>query len=339
MAVAFSISNRIQKLWQVSLLTAFTLSAFAQEASSPKWAIAIHGGAGTILKSQMTPEKEAAYYDALQNALAAGQAVLQKGGTSVEAVIAVIIPLEDSPLFNAGKGAVFSHDGHNELDASIMEGRHLQAGAVAGVRHIRNPILLARAVMDHSPHVLLTGRGAEAFAKSLGMAQVDREYFFTQRRWDSLQKAKAKQHKTKKHGTVGVVALDIHGNLAAGTSTGGLTNKRYGRVGDSPIIGAGTYADNHSVAVSATGQGEYFIRAAIAYDIAARVAYKGEPIQKATDHVIHGKLTNMGGSGGVIVVNTKGEVAMAFNTDGMYRGYWIEGSQPHIAIYKEAPHR
>ena len=310
-------------------------TVWGQEAHKPEWAIAIHGGAGTILKKNMTAEREKAYHAALQEALAAGQAVLAKGGTSVEAVLAAIVPMEDSPLFNAGKGAVFTHDGHNELDASIMNGQDLQAGAVAGVRRIRNPILLARAVMDHSPHVLLTGQGAEAFAKTQGIVEVDPKFFFTQRRWDALQKAKAKQHKDKKHGTVGVVALDRHGNLAAGTSTGGLTNKRYGRVGDSPIIGAGTYADNQSVAVSATGQGEYYIRGAIAFDIAARVAYKGQAVQKATDSVIHGKLTDMGGTGGVIVMDAHGRIAMAFNTSGMYRGHWVAGSKPHTAIYKD----
>jgi len=307
--------------------------ASAQSGEKPMWAIAIHGGAGTILKSQMSDDMEKAYRQALMEALKAGQDVLAKGGSSLDAVIAAIVPMENSPLFNAGKGAVFTHEGHNELDASIMEGKTLQAGAVAGVRTIRNPILLARAVMEHSPHVLLTGDGAQAFAKTQNIETVDAKYFFTQRRWDALQKAKANMHKDKKHGTVGVVALDRHGNLAAGTSTGGLTNKRYGRVGDSPIIGAGTYADNQSVAVSATGQGEYFIRAAVAHDIAARVAYAGTDIQKATDQVIQAKLTKMGGTGGVIVLNTDGQVAMSFNTQGMYRAAWVEGSKPKIAIY------
>lgn len=311
-----------------------SLQLWSQSQSRPEWAIAIHGGAGTILKENMTPEQEKAYHSALREALAAGQAVLAKGGTSIEAVIAAIVPMEDSPLFNAGKGAVFTHDGHNELDASIMRGQDLQAGAVAGVKRIRNPILLAQAVMDHSPHVLLTGDGAEAFAKTQGIAEVDPKFFFTQRRWDALQKAKAKQSKDKKHGTVGVVALDRFGNLAAGTSTGGMTNKRYGRVGDSPIIGAGTYADNQSVAVSATGQGEYYIRGAIAYDIAARVAYKGETVAAASNSVIHKKLTAMGGSGGVIVLDASGNIAMTFNTAGMYRGSWVAGSDPQTAIYK-----
>ena len=307
----------------------------AQEASKPEWAIAIHGGAGTILKSQMSDEQDKAYREALLAALKAGQEVLARGGSSLDAVTAAIVPMENSPLFNAGKGAVFTHEGHNELDASIMEGKTLQAGAVAGVRTIRNPILLAKAVMEQSPHVLLTGEGAEAFAKTQHIATADPKYFFTQRRWDALEKAKAKMHKDKKHGTVGVVALDKNGNLAAGTSTGGLTNKRYGRVGDSPIIGAGTYADNQSVAVSATGQGEYFIRAAVAHDIAARVAYTGAAIQKAADDVIQVKLTKMGGTGGVIVLNTAGEVAMSFNTEGMYRAAWVAGGDPQIAIYKD----
>lgn len=318
------------------LLGPFFLSkASAQETAKPKWAIAIHGGAGTILKANMTAEKEKAYHAALKQALEAGQAVLAKGGSSLDAVVAAIKPMEDSPLFNAGKGAVFTHDGHNELDASIMDGKTLEAGAVAGVRTIKNPIDLARAVMDHSKHVLLTGAGAEAFAKTQNIEQVDPKYFFTQRRWDALQKAKKKMHKDKKHGTVGVVALDMQGNIAAGTSTGGLTNKRYGRVGDSPIIGAGTYADNASVAVSATGQGEYFIRASVAHDIAARVAYGGKSVSQATHEVIHSKLTGLGGTGGVIVLSAKGEVAMAFNTKGMYRGHWVEGQKLVTEIYEK----
>ena len=319
------------------LAVLFTVGVFATGQDTPTWAIVIHGGAGTILKANMTEDQEKTYHQALRQALEAGKAVLERGGSATDAVIAAIMPMEDSPLFNAGKGAVFTHEGHNELDASIMQGHDLKAGAVAGVRRIKNPIVLARAVMDHSRHVLLTGSGAETFAQTQGIEWVDPKYFFTQRRWDALQKAKENMHKDKKHGTVGVVVLDSRGNLAAGTSTGGMTNKQYGRVGDSPIIGAGTYADNSSVAVSATGEGEYFIRAAVAHDIAARVAYKGLSVKEATRQVIHEKLTTMGGTGGVIVLNTKGDIAMDFNTEGMYRGYWISGKEPVTEIYEVKP--
>lgn len=319
------------------LAVLFTVGVFATGQDTPTWAIVIHGGAGTILKANMTEDQEKTYHQALRQALEAGKAVLERGGSATDAVIAAIMPMEDSPLFNAGKGAVFTHEGHNELDASIMQGHDLKAGAVAGVRRIKNPIVLARAVMDHSRHVLLTGSGAEAFAQTQGIEWVDPKYFFTQRRWDALQKAKENMHKDKKHGTVGVVVLDSRGNLAAGTSTGGMTNKQYGRVGDSPIIGAGTYADNSSVAVSATGEGEYFIRAAVAHDIAARVAYKGLSVKEATRQVIHEKLTTMGGTGGVIVLNTKGDIAMDFNTEGMYRGYWISGNELVTEIYEVKP--
>ena len=312
-------------------------SAFAAE---PMHAIAIHGGAGTILKKNMTPEKEKAYQDALLEALTIGNKILAEGGTSLDAVVATIVYLEDSPLFNAGKGAVFTHDGTNELDASIMNGADLSAGAVAGVTTVKNPIQLARAVMEQSPHVMMSGKGAEQFAKQQGIDLVDPKYFYTERRWKALQKRKKKDKKAKldpdaKHGTVGVVALDRHGNLAAGTSTGGMTNKRYGRIGDSPIIGAGTYADNASCAVSATGHGEYFIRAAVAHDIAARVAYRGLSVKQASDEVVMKKLVEMGGTGGVIVLDRQGNVAMPFNTPGMYRGYQKAGEKAVIAIYKD----
>lgn len=312
--------------------------AYTSDGDRPAYALVLHGGAGTILKSEMTAQKEAAYRAKLEEALRTGEAVLAKGGTSLDAVVATIQLMEDSPLFNAGKGAVFSAEGANELDASIMDGSNLAAGAVAGVKRIKSPIALARLVMENSKHVMFSGEGAEAFAVSQGMALVDPKYFFTQRRWDSLQKVKqqeAKNKNPKKHGTVGVVALDQHGNLAAGTSTGGLTNKKFGRVGDSPIIGAGTYADNNTCGVSATGHGEYFIRAAVAHDIAARVEYKGLSVQAAADEVIRVKLVKMGGSGGVIVMDRKGKVAYSFNTAGMYRGYLKAGEQPHVEIYGE----
>ncbi|MFQ5535590.1 MAG: isoaspartyl peptidase/L-asparaginase family protein [Sphingomonadales bacterium] len=294
-------------------------------------AIVIHGGAGTIRKGDMTPEKEAAYRQALEDALQAGYRTLEQGGSSLDAVVTAIRLMEDSPLFNAGKGAVFTNDGKNELDASIMDGRSLNAGSVAGVSHIKNPIALARLVMEKSEHVMLTGEGAEAFAKTQGVERVDPSYFYTERRWRDLQH----RIKDSKHGTVGVVALDQNGNLAAGTSTGGMTNKKFGRVGDSPIIGAGTYANNDSCAVSGTGHGEYFIRANIAHDICALVEYKGLSVTEAADTVIHRKLTRMGGTGGVIVLDRKGNHAMVFNTEGMYRGYLRQGGEPEIRIYKE----
>jgi beta-aspartyl-peptidase (threonine type) len=246
--------------------------------------------------------------------------------------------MEDSPLFNAGKGAVFSSQGINELDASLMDGGTLASGAVAGVTRIKNPIVLARYVMERSWHVLLAGPGAEAFAAEQGMELVDRKYFFTQRRWDALEKARAKeaaQPAEKKHGTVGVIVLDAAGNLAAGTSTGGLTNKRFGRVGDSPIVGAGTYADNRTCGVSGTGQGEYFIRLGVARDISALMEYRGYDVQRACDTVIQEKLTALGGSGGVVALDARGNVGFSFNTSGMYRGYLKQGSEPITLIYKD----
>lgn len=294
-------------------------------------AIVIHGGAGTILKENMTAKTERAYEQALEAALNAGYQVLEQGGSSLDAVVAAIQLMEDSPLFNAGKGAVFTHDGKNELDASIMDGGTLNAGAVAGVTRIKSPIALARLVMEKSEHVMLSGEGAEEFAKSQGTEWTDPSYFYTERRWRALQQ----EIKDSKHGTVGVVALDRSGNLAAGTSTGGMTNKKWGRVGDSPIIGAGTYANNASCAVSGTGHGEYFIRANVAHDICAMVEYKGLSVEDAGNEVIHGKLTKMGGTGGVIIMDVKGNIAMPFNTAGMYRGYIMEGQEPVIRIYKD----
>ncbi|MCG7757826.1 MAG: isoaspartyl peptidase/L-asparaginase [Nitrosomonas sp.] len=296
--------------------------------------LVIHGGAGTISRSRLTPEREQAYRQVLTGTLIAGHAVLKAGGSSVDAVIAAIVVMGDSPLFNAGKGAVFSHEGRNELDASIMEGATRMAGAVAGVTSIRNPIRAAHAVMTNSAHVLLIGHGAETFAAEQGLAIVDPAYFYTQHRWDQLQKAIAKEQVVRdhdmesapsppsgdeKHGTVGAVALDCHGNLAAGTSTGGLTNKRFGRVGDSPIIGAGTYADNRSVAVSATGSGEMFIRTTAAFNTAAQVRLQHISPAEAADRTLD-EIAELGGDGGLIVLDAQGRYAMRFNTSGMFRG-------------------
>ena len=300
--------------------------------------LVIHGGAGVVAK-EVTPEKEKAVRAGLQKALDAGYGVLKSGGASLDAVVAAITVLEDDPNFNAGKGAVFNHDGKNELDASIMDGATRRAGSVANVHRIRNPILLARAVMDKSPHVMMVGDGAEAFAQSIGMTLVDPKYFYTDKRWQELQDAlreEAAQEKStaSKHGTVGAVALDSAGRLAAGTSTGGMTNKRFGRVGDSPVIGAGTYA-NARCAVSATGWGEFYIRAAAAHDICARVEYRGEPVKQAADDVVMEVVPKLGGDGGVIALDADGNFAAPFNTEGMYRGWIDRDGKAHIAIFAE----
>jgi len=291
------------------------------------FAIAIHGGAGTITRKNMTPEKESAYRSKLEEALNTGYAILENGGTSLDAVESTIRIMEDSELFNAGKGAVFTNAGTNELDASIMDGINLKAGAVAGVKTIKNPISAARKVMEETWHVMLSGDGADEFAKEQNLDIVDPIYFYTQRRWDSLKKTQ-----TKKHGTVGCVALDKKGNLAAGTSTGGLTNKQWGRVGDSPIIGAGTYANNKTCAVSGTGQGEYFIRGNVAYDVSAIMEYENESVGKAARKVIS-KLSDLGGEGGVIAMDSHGNISMPFNTSGMYRGFRKSNSSAKILIY------
>lgn len=295
--------------------------------------LVVHGGAGTITRGSMTPEREKEYRSALESALRAGHAVLARGGSSIDAVEAAIRILEDHPLFNAGKGAVFTHDGRNELDASIMDGKTKAAGAVASVTIVRNPISAARAVMERSPHVMMAGKGAELFATRMGLEIVDPSYFWTEHRWKALQRQLMEDE--KKFGTVGAVAVDRNGNLAAGTSTGGMTNKQYGRVGDSPIIGAGTYADNESCAVSATGHGEYFIRWTVASDIAALVKYRGMTVQEAGDEVINRKLKAVGGEGGVIIVDARGNVAMPFNSEGMYRGWIGPDATPHISIYRD----
>ena len=341
----------------LTALVAGVLSMSSAHAD-PAYVLAIHGGAGTILKQDMTPELEKAYVGTLKSALAAGEAVLKNHGSSVAAVEAAIRVMEDSPLFNAGKGAVFTSDGKNELDAAIMDGKTLAAGSVAGLHHVKNPVTLARAVMEKSPHVMLIGDGAEIFAKQQGIELVDAQYFFTERRWQQLLKTRkehgedtttlSEDHRVeamlgdpvkypddKKFGTVGAVALDMDGNLAAATSTGGTTNKKYGRVGDAPIIGAGTYADNESCAVSATGHGEFFIRAAVAHDICARVKYAHTALIEAADQVVMDKLVKMGGEGGVIAIDRKGHVAMPFNSTGMYRGYVKAGQKPMIGIFKD----
>jgi len=300
--------------------------------------LVIHGGAGVVAK-EVTPEKEKAVRAGLQKALDAGYGVLKSGGASMDAVIAAITVLEDDPNFNAGRGAVFNHDGKNELDASIMDGATLRAGSVANVHRVKNPILLARGVMEKSPHVMMVGDGAEAFAQSIGMTLVDPKYFYTEKRWQELQdaiKQEAAQEKStaSKHGTVGAVALDAHGHLAAGTSTGGMTNKRYGRVGDSPVIGAGTYA-NAKCAVSATGWGEFYIRAVAAHDICARLEYRGESVKQAADAVVMGVVPKLGGDGGVIALDADGNFATPFNTEGMYRGWVDNDGKVHIAIFAE----
>lgn len=311
--------------------------------------LVIHGGAGTITRQSMTAEMEKQYREALEQALRAGHAVLAKGGSSVDGVEAAIRVLEDSPLFNAGKGAVFTREGRNELDASIMDGRNKMAGSIAGVSIIRNPITAARAVMEKSEHVMMVGRGAELFATKMGLEIVDPSYFWTERRWKALQNELLKEEgikpqaeldfpDEKKFGTVGAVALDAAGNLAAGTSTGGMTKKQFGRVGDAPIIGAGTYAENESCAVSATGHGEYFIRWTVAYDIAALVKYRGMTVKQAGDEVIHKKLmasTPEKGEGGVIILDRKGNFATPFNSEGMYRGHIGADGVPHVLIYKD----
>lgn len=314
-------------------------------------AIAIHGGAGTIDKAKFSPEQEKAYRAKLSEAVEAGYSVLEKGGESLDAVTAAITVLEQSEFFNAGRGAVYTYDGGHELDASIMDGRNRQAGAVAGVKHVESPIKLARLVMDNSVHVMLSGQGAEEFAKEQGIELIENNIFDTKHRYDALLKAKDKLDKAKattksyqaahnalpnnfKMGTVGAVALDKNGNLAAGTSTGGMTAKRYGRVGDAPVIGAGTFAENESCAVSATGHGEYFIRYNVASDICARVKYQGSTIAQAGDEVINKVLKPIGGTGGVIIIDTQGNISLPFNTSGMYRASKSNTQATYVGIFK-----
>lgn len=293
------------------------------------WGLVLHAGAGAIPRAKLTPAREAAIRASLEQALRAGHAVLARGGASVDAVTAAIVILEDAPYFNAGKGAVFTHDGTHELDAAIMVGTTRAAGAIAGVRTIKNPILLARAVMEQSRHVMMTGAGAEQFAATVGIERVDPSYFRTEERWQELQEALADD----KFGTVGVVALDQTRGIAAGTSTGGLTNKRFGRVGDSPIIGAGTYADERC-GVSATGHGELFIRYTVARDICARREYGGVTLADAATTVVERELVRAQGKGGVIALDRDGYFALPFNTPGMYRGWIGDDGVAHVAIYR-----
>ncbi|MGI9376818.1 isoaspartyl peptidase/L-asparaginase [Altererythrobacter sp. FM1] len=319
-------------------LAASTTLHAEEPVPTAKWSIAIHGGAGTLTRERMTPEKEAAYRAALQVALDAGSAVLKGGGTAADAVTAVITRLEDDPKFNAGRGAVFTWDGTNEMDASIMLGETRAAGAVAGVGTVRHPILLARAVMEHSPHVFLSGKGAEQFAAQQGLEIVGPEWFATDDRKRQLEQMKAKNLTALdvefKFGTVGAVALDEHGHLAAGTSTGGMTGKRWGRIGDSPVIGAGTWADDRACAVSGTGWGEYFIRVGVAHEICDRMLLAGEDAQTAADKVI-GEVATMGGDGGVIVVSKDGDAVFSMNTPGMYRGRATSSGTNEVAIFAD----
>ncbi|MGJ8683880.1 MAG: isoaspartyl peptidase/L-asparaginase family protein [Nonlabens sp.] len=328
-----------------------------QEQTS-EFAIVIHGGAGTIKKENMTPELEKQYNEKLTEAIKAGHTILKNGGDAMDAVEASIRIMEDSPLFNSGKGAVFTHDGVNSLDASFMDGKTLNAGAVAGITTVKNPISLARKVMTDSEHVLLSGAGGDAFAKALQDSNIEivpNSYFYTENRFQSLQRVLKREAekeaqndkkvaqleledpfiKDSKYGTVGCVALDKNGNIAAGTSTGGMTNKKYGRIGDSPIIGSGTYANNATCGVSSTGHGEYFIRAQVAYDISAMMEYKGMTLQEATDAVIQKKLVNLGGTGGVVALDHLGNVSMEFNTAGMYRATMNDKDELVVGMYKD----
>ncbi|QQX82208.1 isoaspartyl peptidase/L-asparaginase [Shewanella sp. KX20019] len=343
--------NKMKIITVLSCLCVLSTS-FASYANDAPFAIAIHGGAGTIQQSSFTPEKEQAYRLKLKEAVDAGYVVLEKGGTSLDAVAQAINVLENSPFFNAGIGAVYTHNEQHEMDASIMDGNTMKAGAVAGVKHIKNPIDLARLVMDKSVHVMLYGEGAEEFALTQGVALVANETFDTPHRYESLQHAKEKMLKSQsenkdyiashneleveyKVGTVGAVALDKQGNISSGTSTGGMTNKRYGRIGDSPIIGAGTYAENGVCAVSATGHGEYFIRYHVAGDICARVKYQNKSIIQAADEVINQRLITAGGTGGVIAIDHRGNIATPFNTDGMYRATRKSGEEAQVMIWRD----
>src|SRR5213593_918560 len=311
-----------------------------------KIGLAIHGGAGTIERSNMTPEREREFRAGLERALTAGYEILKRGSSSLDATEAAVRTLEDDPHFNAGKGSVFTSAGTNEMDAAIMDGKTLAAGAVAALKHVKNPITLARLVMEKSGHVMLDGEGAEAFAKENGIELVDAKYFFTQERWDALQKMKAaEKHRTgragkaflitdqDRHGTVGAVALDQNGNLAAATSTGGTTNKRPGRVGDSPVIGAGIYANDATCAVSATGDGEYFIRATVGHDVSALMEYRGITLKEAAQAVLD-KVAKLGGTGGLIAIDRQANVALPFNTSGMYRGHVDPNGKFVVEIYK-----
>lgn len=340
----------------IFIFTLISTQVFSQNnhTMSQKFAIVIHGGAGTILKKDFSDEQEKAYENKLEEALNAGYEILEKGGTATDAVIEAIKVMEDSPLFNAGKGAVFTHEGTNEMDASIMEGKALNAGAVGGIKTVKNPITAARLVMDESQHVMLTGKGADEYAKENELDIVDSSYFFSEKRYNQLQKIRQTEKiqldhieddegylidpeklKDSKFGTVGAVALDKNGNITAGTSTGGMTNKKYGRVGDSPIIGSGTYANNSTCGVSCTGHGEYFIRQVVAYDVAAMMEYKKVSLKEAADYIVYKKLVEFGGSGGLIALDKEANIVMPFNTKGMYRGYKKYTGETVVKIYKE----
>ncbi|TXJ27782.1 MAG: isoaspartyl peptidase/L-asparaginase [Chitinophagaceae bacterium] len=308
-----------------------------------KHTLVIHGGAGTILRENMTPEMEKAYLQGLEDALNAGYALLHKGGSALDAVKAAVVSLEDNMLFNAGRGSVFAKDGSQEMDASIMDGKTLQAGAIGGVRNIRNPVELAYAVMTQSPHVMLNGEGANAFAASAGIRTEPDDYFFSEFRYDQWLKIRETENAAldhnvqvseKKFGTVGAAACDQFGNIAAATSTGGMTNKQWGRVGDSPIIGAGTYANNKTCAISCTGHGEIFIRAVAAYDVSCLMEYKGLSLQEAMDIVVQDKLVKMEGEGGMVGVDAKGNAALVFNSAGMYRGIQNSEGLKEVNIYR-----
>jgi len=307
-------------------------------------ALVLHGGAGTMDRRRMTPEREERYHAGLRAALSAGHAVLMDGGSALDAVTAAVVALEDDPVFNAGRGAVFNADGRQEMDAAVMDGRDRAAGAVAGILGPRNPVLAARAVLDKSEHVFLIGEGALAFCRDQGLPFAEESYFFTEERWAALQAELTRRRsgqpddgdEQRKHGTVGAVALDRRGDLAAATSTGGMTAKRPGRVGDTPVIGAGTYADNATCAVSATGHGEYFIRHAVAHEIAARIRWAGQSLDEATRAVVVDTLGPIGGSGGLVAVDRGGAVSLCFNCSGMYRGFVLNDGTFHTAIYKEA---
>ncbi|CAM1341183.1 isoaspartyl peptidase/L-asparaginase family protein [Tenacibaculum amylolyticum] len=348
----------MKKIFSTFFLTLLLISCSQKkESNTPEtqkvndFAIVIHGGAGTILKKNMTPEKEAAYKEKLKEAITIGYTILKNGGKSIDAVEQTIHVLENSPLFNAGKGAVFTHDETNELDASIMTGSDLNAGAVAGVKGVKNPISLARKVMEKSPHVMLSGKGAVVFAKEQGLELADSSYFYTDSRFKSLQRVKEKMKaqldhdgktafydpeiKDSKFGTVGCVALDTYGNITAGTSTGGMTNKRWNRIGDSPIVGSGTYANNETCGVSSTGWGEYFIRVQVAHDISALMDYKEMSLQDAAKEVIQNKLTKLGGTGGIIALDKNGNMVFEFNTAGMYRASMNQQGDLEVKIYKE----
>jgi beta-aspartyl-peptidase (threonine type) len=323
--------------------------------AAPKWAIVIHGGAGVIERQELSKEREAAYRSALTQATQTGAEVLRRGGSALDAVEATIRLMEDDPKFNAGRGAVFTAAGRNELDSAVMDGKTLAVGSVAGVTRTRHPISLARRVMEKSPHVMMIGAGADAFSKEQGLEQVEPGWFYTEQRWQGLEKflkgkgwpipakppgintdpAQDLVHDEGKKGTVGVVALDSQGNVAAGTSTGGMTGKRWGRVGDTPIIGAGTYASNSSCAVSATGSGEYFIRLTVAREICALVEYKGMSLQSAADEVIQKRLTALGGDGGVVTLAPDGQMAWSFNSPGMYRARAADGQPVRVGIFKD----